>query len=150
FEDRTKSDSQRVWLGRILLERAGFRTKAVQIARDILDGAVNTADPLYPQLLAGTNIDRPRSEHGRAFPIIQQLEPEQALHFLSTLAETAKEIPETLVAVRLRSESHRERIEAAVILRKFGYGRETEQVLREEIAKPYAFREIWSIGKGRL
>src|SRR5262249_28669908 len=34
--------------------------------------------------------------------------------------------------------------------RKFGFGPDTEQILREEIAKPYAFREIWSIGKGRL
>jgi hypothetical protein len=150
FEDRTKSDSQRVWLGRILLERAGRRAKAVQIARDILNGSAEATDAVYQQLLAGTNIDRPRSEHGRAFPVVKQLEAEQALHLLSTLAEDAREIPEPLIAARLRSTNHRERIEAAVIFRKFGFGRETEQILREEIAKPYAFREIWSIGKGRL
>lgn len=149
FEDRTKSDSQRVWLGRILLERAGLRAKAVQIARDILNGSADPADALYQQLLAGTNIDRPRSEHGRAFPVVKQLEPEQALHLLASLAENANEIPEPLVAARLRSENHRERIEAAVIFRKFGFSRETEGILRDEIAKPYAFREIWSIGKGR-
>jgi hypothetical protein len=150
FEDRTKIDSQRVWLGRILLERAGLRAKAVKIARDILNGSADTTDPLYQQLLAGTNIDRPRSEHGRAFPVIKQLEAEQALHLLSTLAVSGAEIPESVVAARLRSANHRERIEAAVIFRNFGFGRETEQVLREEIAKPYTFREIWSIGKGRL
>ena len=82
FEDRTKTDSQRVWLGRILLERAGLRSKAVEIARAILNGSADQTDALYLQLLAGTNIDRPRSEHGRAFPIMKQLEPEQALHFL--------------------------------------------------------------------
>src|SRR5262245_10860052 len=87
FEDRTKSDSQRVWLGRILLERAGLRSQAVNIARDILNGSANTNDALYRQLLAGTNIDRPRSEHGRAFPLVKQLEAEQALHLLSTLAQ---------------------------------------------------------------
>ncbi len=150
FEDRTKIDSQRVWLGRILLERAGLRAKAVAISRDILNGSADTTDPLYQQLLAGTNIDRPRSEHGRAFPVVKQLEPEQALHLLSSLAHNAREIPEPLVAARLRSASHRERIEAAVIFRKFGFGPETEQILREEIGKPYTFREIWSIGKGRL
>jgi HEAT repeat protein len=150
FEDRTKSDSQRVWLGRILLERAGWRAKAVQIARDILNASAVTTDPLYQQLLAGTNIDRPRSEHGRAFPVVKQLESEQALHLLSSLAADATEIPEPLVAARLRSTNHRERIEAAVVFRKFGFGRETERILREEIARPYAFREIWSIGKGRL
>jgi hypothetical protein len=100
-------------------------------------------------VLAGTNFDRPRSEHGRAFPVLKQLEPEQALHLLASLAQDATEIPESLVAPRLRSRNHRERIEAAVIFRKFGFSRETEQILREEIAKPYAFREIWSIGKGR-
>jgi len=149
FEDRTKTDSQRVWLGRILLARAGLRAKTVQIARDILNGSADTTDGLYQQLLAGTNIDRPRSEHGRAFPVVKQLEPEQALHLLASLAEKADEIPESLVAARLRSENHRERIEAAVIFRKFGFSRETEQILREEVAQPYAFREIWSIGKGR-
>jgi hypothetical protein len=150
FEDRTKIDSQRVWLGRILLERAGLRDDVVRIAADVLRGAANADDPLYKQVLAGTNIDRPRSEHGRRFPVIEKLEPEQALHLLSTLAADRDEIPETLVAPLLRSENHRERIEAAVIFRKFGFGKETEQILREEVAKPYAFREIWSIGKGRL
>jgi hypothetical protein len=122
----------------------------VQIACDVLDGKPDKSSKLYQQVLAGTNIDRPRSEHGRAFPIVKELEPEQALHLLASLAETATEIPETLVAARLRSANHRERIESAVIFRKFGFSRETEQILREEIAKPYAFREIWSIGKGRL
>ena len=150
FEDRTKSDSQRVWLGRILLDRAGLRANVVQIARDVLNGTADQGDALYGHVLAGTNIDRPRSEHGRAFPVIKQLEPEQALHLLASLAQDSTEIPEPLVAPRLRSANHRERIEAAVIFRKFGFSRETEQILRDEVAKPYAFREIWSIGKGRL
>ncbi len=149
FEDRTKSDSQRVWLGRILLDRAGVRANVVEIACNVLNGTADQNSPLYRQVLAGTNIDRPRSEHGRAFPVITQLEAEQALHLLASLAESADEIPEPLVAPRLRSANHRERIEAAVIFRKFGFSRETEQILRDEVAKPYAFREIWSIGKGR-
>lgn len=149
FEDRTKSDSQRVWLGRILLNRAGLRGDVVRIAADVLRGAANMNDDLYKQLLSGTNIDRPRSEHGRIFPVVKQLEPEQALHLLSCLAESRDEIPESLVAPLLRSTNHRERIEAAVIFRKFGYSPETERILREEAAKPYAFGEIWSIGKGR-
>lgn len=150
FEDRTKIDSQRVWLGRILLERAGLRKDVVNLAAAVLKGEADTASPLYKQVLAGTNIDRPRSEHGRRFPVLEKLEPEQALHLLSTLATNRDEIPEPLVAPLLKSANHRERIEAAVIFRKFGFGKETEKILREEVAKPYAFREIWSIGKGRV
>lgn len=149
FEDRTKSESQRVWLGRILLNRAGLRKDAVKIAADVLHGASDTNNELYRLLLAGTNIDRPRSEHGRAFPIVKQLEPEQALHLLACLAEGSEEIPESLVAPLLGSKNHRERIEAAVIFRKFGFSRETEEILRDEAAKAYTFGEIWSIGKGR-
>ncbi|HTI50425.1 MAG TPA: HEAT repeat domain-containing protein, partial [Planctomycetaceae bacterium] len=149
FEDRTKIESQRVWLGRILLERAGVREAVVKLAADVLRGVADNGDPLYQQVLVGTNIDRPRSEHGRNFPVVKQLEPEQALHLLSCLAERREEIPEALVAPRLRSDNHRERIEAAVIFRKFGYSPQTERILRDEAGKAYTFGEIWSIGKGR-
>ena len=149
FEDRAKSDSQRVWLGRILLERAALRRPIVELASAVLAGNADPDNELYKFVLAGTNIDRPRSEHGRIFPVIPKLEAEQALHLLSCLAESSAEIPEPLVAQRLRSDNHRERIEAAVIFRRFAYSAETETILRDEAARPYPFREIWSIGKGR-
>jgi Hydrazine synthase alpha subunit middle domain/WD40-like Beta Propeller Repeat len=149
FEDRTKSDSQRVWLGRILLNRAGLRRPVVRLASEILAGNGDSKSPLYQQVLKGTNIDRPRSEHGRIFPVVQELAAEQALHLLSCLAESAEEIPEPLVAACLTSPNHRERIEAAVIFRRFAYSPGTERILREEASRPYSFGEIWSIGKGR-
>lgn len=149
FEDRTKSDSQRVWLARVLLNRAKLRADVIKTATAILSGTADAEDDLYKQLLAGTNIDRPRSEHGRAFPVLKQLEAEQALHLLACLAEKPNEIPESLVTPLLTSANHRERIEAAVIFRKFGFSPETERVLREEASQAYAFGEIWSIGKGR-
>lgn len=150
FEDRTKSDSQRVWLPRILLQRAGLRDDVVSIATEILAGKADEHSALYKRLLSGTNIDRPRSEHGRAFPVLERLAAEQALHLLACLAEQPGEIPEPLVAPLLKSPNHRERIEAAVIFRRFGFSPGTEQLLREEAGRAYAFGEIWSIGKGRL
>ena len=149
FEDRTKTESQRVVLGRLLLEQGGFRQPIVELAQQILNGKADAQSPLYQAVLAGTNIDRPRSEHGRAFPTIDALAPEQAIHLLANLLEPGETFDETAVAKLLTSPSHRERIDAAVVLRRCGFGPETEAILRAEIAKPYAFREIWSIGKGR-
>lgn len=159
FEDRSKPlESQRVWLPRILLERAGLRTPTLDIAARVLRGSADAADPLYAQLLKGCNLDRPYSEHGHPFPVLKQLETQQALQFLACLAVAAQEIPEAEVAATLKTDpartdlesSARERIEAAVIFRKFGFSAATEKVLLAEISAPYAFREIWSIGKGRF
>ena len=151
FEDRTKVDSQRVWLARILLNRMNQRcTAVVKLALDVLRGTAPLADPLYLEVLAGTNLDRPRSEHGRPFPVVKQLEPEQALHLLACLAEHKSEVPEELLIPRIHSENHRERIDAAVILRRLGFSKNVEPELLAEITKPYQFREIFSIGKGRF
>ncbi len=149
FEDRTKIESQRVLLPRLLLERSGFRKPVVELAVQILQGTADARSPLYQSVLAGSNIDRPRSEHGRMFPVLKELSAEQAVHLLASFAVSREEFPEPLVAKLLVSANHRERIDAAVVFRRFGFGPETEAVLRNEIGKPYAFREIWSIGKGR-
>ena len=48
----------------------------------------------------------------------------------------------------LRSENHRERIDAAVLLGRTGFGPKTAEALAREVGRPYAFSEIWSMGKG--
>src|SRR5262249_10789311 len=58
-----------------------------------------------------------------------------------------EELEERLVPL-LTSANHRERIDAAVLLGRTGFGAKTAAALRKEIAKPYAFPEIASIGKG--
>ncbi len=158
FEDRTKDESQRVALPRILLERAGLRQPATHIAADVLRGAAAADSPLYRQLLAGINLDRPYSEHGHPFPVKARLDAQEALHLLACLAVSRAEIPEPQIIELLRTAPNRsdretaarERIEAAVVLRLWGFSPAAEQVLLEEIRRPYAFREIWSIGKGRF
>src|SRR5262249_51115933 len=57
------------------------------------------------------------------------------------------ELEERVVPL-LRSANHRERIDAAVLLGRTGFGKRAEDALAVEAAKPYAFPEIWSIGKG--
>src|SRR5262249_32188960 len=55
---------------------------------------------------------------------------------------------EALAASFLKSDNHRERIDAAVLLGRIGFGPKTAAALAAEIATPYAFPEITAIGKG--
>src|SRR5262249_32680011 len=159
FEDRLRSESQRVLLPRILLEKAGFRQRAVSVLVAALRGDQKKADPLYDQLLEGINLERPFSEHGRPFPVIRQFGAEEALWLLGCLLDPETDLKPTtplltrqeledLVVPFLTSDNHRERIDAAVLLGLTGFGAPTALAFATEIAKPYAFPEIWSIGKG--
>lgn len=152
FEDRTKPlESQRATLARKLLGRTDLLPRVLETARAVLRGDANTNDPLYVALLKGSNNDRPYSEHGHPFDVLTKIEPEQALQYLACLANSRDEAPEALVAPYLASKYHRDRIEAAVVLRRLGWSRpETANLLVEQIRQPYPFREIWSIGKGRF
>jgi len=149
FEDRVRPESQRVLLGRLLLENAGLRKRAVALLAAVLRGdPAPEDDPLYEQVLQGINLERPYSEHRRPFPVVSQIEPEQALWLLGCLAVDASEVPEALVVPYLTSESWRERIDAAVLLHLWGFGAGAADVLAAEAGKPYPFKEIMSIGKG--
>ncbi len=152
FEDRTKPlASQRAVLARRLLERTDLLDKTLAVARSVLRGEADTHDPLYAALLQGSNNDRPYSEHGHPFEVLKQIEPEQALQYLACLAVSPQDAPESLVAPFLASKHHRERIEAAVVLRRVGWSQPaTAKLLVDQIREPYPFREIWSIGKGRF
>ncbi len=148
FEDRLRPESQRVLLGRTLLERAGLRKKAVELFASILRGdPVFKDDPLYRQILKGINLERPFAEHRRPFPVVDQIEPEQALWLLGCLAVDRSEAPTATIVPYLRSENWRERIDAAVLLHLHGFGPEAAEVLAAEAAKPYPFKEIMGIGK---
>jgi len=149
YEDRLRPETQRVLLGRLLLEKAGLRKRAVAL----LVAALRTdsppdSDPLYGQLVKGINLERPFSEHGRPFPVVKQIEPEQALWLLGCLTVDAPEVPQELILPYLTSGNPRERIDAAVLLNRLGLSQKGAELLAAEIAKPYTFREIWSIGKG--
>jgi hypothetical protein len=152
FEDRTKPlESQRATLARKLLGRSDLLPRVLEMARAVLRGDANSNDPLYVALLKGSNNDRPYSEHGHPFDVLTKLHPEQALQYLACLATSPADAPEALVSPFLASQNHRERIEAAVVLRRVGWSRpETATLLVEQIRQPYPFREIWSIGKGRF
>jgi HEAT repeat protein len=156
FEDRMRAESQRVLMPRLLLERSGHRQRLVRILWAALGGEQQKDDPLYEQLLKGINLERPFSEHGRPFPVVKQLGPEVAVWLFGCLldpdADLGKimkrgELEERLVPL-LTSANHRERIDAAVLLGRTGFGATTAAALRKEIAKPYAFGEIASVGKG--
>jgi len=148
YEDRLRPESQRVLLGRILLEAAGVRKKAVELFVSVLCGQpVSKDDPLYEQVLKGINLERPFAEHRRPFPVVDEIEPEQALWLLGCLAVDRSEVPTAAILPYLTSENWRERIDAAVVLDRFGFGPEAAEVLAAEAAKPYPFKEIMGIGK---
>ncbi len=156
FEDQMRDESQRMLMPRILLEKNGYRRKAVDLLMGVLQKNVDLADPLYKQILKGVNLERPFSEHGRRFPVVEELGPEEALWLLNCLLEPAQDLDtpakrdhfEELVAGFLTSQSHRERIDAAVVLGKTGFGPKAAKILAQEVAKPYSFPEITSIGQG--
>ena len=151
YEDRLRPESQRVLLGRLLLENGGLRKRAVKLLVDVLAGRPPAADdPLYAEIVEGINLERPFAEHRRPFPVVEQIEPEQALWFLGCLAVDKIEVPERLVLPYLSSENWRERIDAAVLLDVLGFGAEGSDALFREAAKSYPFSEIMGIGKSHL
>lgn len=148
YEDRLRPESQRVLLGRLLLDNAGLRTRVAKLLVDVLDGQPPaTDDPLYAEVVEGINLERPFAEHRRPFPVVKQIEPEQALWFLGCLAVDWTEVPESLILPYLASENWRERIDGAVLLDVLGFGPQAADELFLEAAKPYSFSEIMGIGK---
>jgi HEAT repeat protein len=148
YEDRLRPESQRVLLGRLLLENGRLRRRMVKLLVDVLAGRPPaTDDPLYAEIVEGINLERPFAEHRRPFPVVKRIEPEQALWFLGCLAVDATEVPERLVLPYLASENWRERIDAAVLLDVLGFGSQGADALFHEAVKPYPFSEIMGIGK---
>lgn len=147
YEDRLRPETQRVLLGRILLNRAGLREKAVEILLSVLRNEAKKDAPLYQEILKGINLERPFAEHRRPFPVVQSIEPEQALWLLGCLAENRSEVPSDTIIPYLSSENWRERIDAAILLNLHGFDEDASVILEAEIAKPYPFKEIMGIGK---
>jgi hypothetical protein len=87
---------------------------------------------------------------------VAKLGAEEALWLLGCLMDPAADVQvakerqelEDLVVPYFTSKSHRERIDAAVLLGITGFGSKAAKVLAQEIARPYDFPEIASIGKG--
>jgi HEAT repeat protein len=156
FEDRMRDESQRVLMPRMMLERAGLRRRAVDLLVEALQGRHLKFDPLYQQLLKGINLERPFTEHGRPFPVVQQIGPEEALWLLNALLDPAQDLRaaadrrklEDLVVPLLTSKNQRERVDAAVLLGRTGFGPKAAAALAAEIARPYPFAEIVSMGQG--
>jgi HEAT repeat protein len=156
FEDRMRDESQRVLMPRMMMERAGLRRRAVNILVEALQGRQAKSDPLYQQLLKGINLERPFSEHGRPFPVVGRIGPEEALWLLNSLLDPPADLKtaadrqklEDLVVPLLTSKNQRERVDAAVLLGRTGFGPKAAAVLLAEVAKPYPFPEIASMGKG--
>jgi HEAT repeat protein len=156
FEDRMRDETQRVLMPRMMLERAGLRRRAVEFLIEALQGKQKTQDPLYRQLLKGINLERPFSEHGRPFPVVKQIGPEESLWLLTCLIDPAVDLDtaakrqalEDLVIPLLTSKNQRERVDAAVLLGITGFGSKAATALAAEIARPYPFPEIASMGKG--
>jgi HEAT repeat protein len=156
FEDRMRDESQRALMPRMMLEQARLRRRAVDLLVEALQGKHKKNDPLYQQLLKGINLERPFSEHGRPFPVVQRIGPEEALWLLSSLLDPKADLKtaadrqnfEDLIVPSLTSKNQRERVDAAVLLGITGFGTKAAAVLAAEIAKPYPFPEIASMGKG--
>ena len=148
YEDRLRPESQRVLLARLLLENAGLRGECVDLLVSVLrDEPISKDAPLYKQVLKGINLERPFAEHRRPFPVMEKIEPEQALWLLGCLAIDGAEVPSAVLLPYLTSENWREKIDAAVILNRFGFDPQVARVLATEAAKPYGFKEIMGIGK---
>jgi HEAT repeat protein len=155
FEDRLRAESQRVLVPRLFLEKSGYRRQAVALLRAALGGDQKDDELLYQQLVKGVNLERPFSEHGRPFPVVQRLGAEEVLWLLGCLIDPAvdlaaadrQELEQRLVPF-LTSANHRERIDAAVVFGIIGFGPKAAAVLATEVARPYAFPEISSVGKG--
>ncbi len=156
FEDRMRAESQRVLLPRMLLQRVNFRHSPVELLIAALRGRQHKDDPLYQQILKGINLERPFSEHGRPFPVVKQIGPEEALWLLTCFIEPGYDLDtpekrrqfEDLVLPLLTSKNQRERVDAAVLLGITGFGPKASAALLAEIRKPYPFPEIASMGKG--
>ncbi len=148
FEDRMREETQRVRLPRHILQHGGLRRSIVQILLHRLGVGPDPKEPeLEAQVLKGINLERPFSEHGRPFPVVKEIGPEEALWLLTCLAQPG-EVSEEAIIPFLTSKNHRERIDAAVLLALQGFGAKGSEALEADVAKPYAFPEIWSIGKG--
>jgi hypothetical protein len=125
-----------------------LRAPAIEILISILRGEpAPNDDALYDQFLKGINLERPFAEHRRPFPVVERIEPEQALWLLGCLAVERTEVPEEAVVGYLTSDNWRERIDAAVLLDRLGFGSVSAETLAVEADKPYAFSEIMGIGK---
>jgi HEAT repeat protein len=178
FEDRLREESQRILMPRVFLERTGYRRRTVAVLLAALKGEQKTSDPVYQQLIKGINLERPFSEHGRPFNVVKTIGGEEALWLLDCLLEpsdlakwrqdsdpadvkaagsesrrleqtaVSRQALETLVVPFLTSKHPRERIDAAVLLGRIGFGARAADALAREIARPYDFPEITSIGKG--
>src|SRR5262249_13182845 len=104
----------------------------------------------------GINLERPFSEHGRPFPVVKQIGAEEALWLLGCLLRPAIDFEdaadrqqfEALVVPFLTSKNQRQRVDAAVVLGRAGLGPQAAAALAAEIARPYPFPEIASMGKG--
>ena len=155
FEDRMRDETQRVLMPRILLERAGHRRRAVEVLLAALKGKQHADDPIYQQLVKGINLERPFSEHGRPFNVVKTIGGEEALWLLSCLLEDAdlktpaeRRDLQDRVVLFLTSKNQRERVDAAVLLGRIGVSAKAADTLAAEIARPYPFPEIASMGKG--
>ena len=151
FEDRLRPETQRILLGRLLLDKAGLRRRAIDLLVGTLQGDPPPQDdPLYSQILQGINLERPFAEHRRPFPVVEAIQSEQALWLLGCLAVDRSEVPESAVVPYLKSANHRDRIDAAVLLGRLGFGAEAADTLAAEATAPYPFQEIMGIGKSHL